>query len=79
MSSAVLEMKSKVEQLTREERIELLEFIEDIEDNALADSAKSEGGPLMAWDALKQEMAAKFSSGASRITPSSSIHTPGGF
>ena len=65
MSTAVLEMKSKVEHLTREERIELLEFLEDMEDNALADAAKLEGGPLIAWDALKQEMAARFSSAAS--------------
>jgi hypothetical protein len=65
MSTAVLEMKSKVERLTREERVELLEFIEDIEDNALADAAKSEGGPLVSWESLKQEMAAKFSSAAS--------------
>ncbi len=65
MSAAVLEMKSKVELLTREERMELLEFLEDIEDNALADEAKSEEGPLIAWDALKREMSARFASGAS--------------
>lgn len=65
MSTAVLEMKSKVEHLTREERMELLEFLEDIEDNALADEAKAEDGPLIAWDALKQEMSARFASDAS--------------
>ena len=64
MSTAVLEMKSKVERLTHEERRELLEFLEDIEDNALADEAKAEGGPLVAWDALKKEMSDKFSGDA---------------
>lgn len=58
-------MKSKVERLTREERLELLEFLEDIEDNALADEAKSEGGPLVAWDVVKRGMSARFSGDAS--------------
>ena len=58
-------MKSKVERLTHEERRELLEFLEDIEDNALADEAKAEGGPLVAWDALKKEMSVRFSVEAS--------------
>ena len=47
MSTAVLELKEKVERLTSEERYELmqiLEDIEDIEDNALADKAEAEGG-----------------------------------
>ncbi len=47
-------MKSKVEHLTREERRELLEFLEDIEDNALADEAKAEGGPLVRWAAFSE-------------------------
>ena len=55
MSTAVLEMKSKVEHLTPEERRELQEFLEDIEDNALAGEAKAEGGPLVARDALKRK------------------------
>jgi hypothetical protein len=43
MSTAVLELKEKVERLTREERAELMQILEDIEDNALADKAESEG------------------------------------
>jgi hypothetical protein len=64
MSSTVLEIKSKAEYLTREERMELLEFLEDLEDNSLAAEAKSEGGPLVAWEAVKQEMNAKLSNTA---------------
>jgi hypothetical protein len=43
MSTAVLELKEKVEQLTSEERYELMQILEDIEDNALADKAEAEG------------------------------------
>ena len=43
MSTVVLELKEKVEQLTSEERYELMQILEDIEDNALADKAEAEG------------------------------------
>lgn len=43
MSTAVLELKEKVERLTPEERHELMQILEDIENNALADKAESEG------------------------------------
>jgi hypothetical protein len=43
MSTAVLELKQKVELLTSEERYELMQILEDIEDNALADKAEAEG------------------------------------
>ena len=43
MSTAVLELKQKVERLTSEERYELVQILEDIEDNALADKAEAEG------------------------------------
>ena len=39
MSTVVLELKDKVERLTSEERHELMQILEDIEDNALADQA----------------------------------------
>lgn len=43
MSTAVLELKEKVESLTRAERVELMAVLEDIEDNARADKAEEEG------------------------------------
>ncbi|MEI7863962.1 MAG: hypothetical protein WCI38_01220 [Chthoniobacterales bacterium] len=43
MSTAVFEMKEKVERLTPEERYELMQILEDIEDNALTDKAEAEG------------------------------------
>ena len=43
MSIAVLELKQRVERLTSEERHELMQILEDIEDNALADKAEAEG------------------------------------
>lgn len=43
MSTAVLELKQKVERLTSEERYELMQILEDIEDIALADKAEAEG------------------------------------
>jgi hypothetical protein len=43
MSTVVLELKEKVERLTSEERHELMQILEDIEDNALADKAEAEG------------------------------------
>jgi hypothetical protein len=43
MSTAVLELKEKVERLTSEERYELMQILEDIEDNTLADKAEAEG------------------------------------
>ena len=43
MSTAVLELKQKVERLTSEERYELMQILEDIEDIALADKAEVEG------------------------------------
>jgi hypothetical protein len=43
MSTVVLELKEKVEQLTSEERYELMQILEDIEDNALADKAEADG------------------------------------
>ena len=43
MSTAVLELKEKVERLTPDERHELMQILEDIEDNALADKAEAEG------------------------------------
>ena len=41
MSTVVLELKDKVERLTSEERHELMQILEDIEDNALADQAEA--------------------------------------
>ena len=55
MSSAVLELKEKVERLTSEERYELMQILEDIEDNALADKAEAEGGWTKLAD-LKKEL-----------------------
>ncbi len=43
MSIAVLELKQRVERLTSEERHELMQILEDIEDNAVADKAEAEG------------------------------------
>ena len=43
MSTEVFEMKEKVERLTPEERYELMQILEDIEDNALTDKAEAEG------------------------------------
>jgi hypothetical protein len=43
MSTAVLELKEKVERLTSEGRYELMQILEDIEDNTLADKAEAEG------------------------------------
>ena len=55
MSTAVLELKEKVERLTSEERYELMQILEDIEDNALADKAEAEGGWTKLAD-LKKEL-----------------------
>ncbi len=55
MSTAVLELKQKVERLTSEERYELMRILEDIEDNALADKAEAEGGWTKLAD-LKKEL-----------------------
>lgn len=41
MSTVVLELKDKIERLTSEERFELMQILEDIEDNALADKAEA--------------------------------------
>ena len=43
MSIAVQELKEKVERLSAEERHELMQILEDIEDNTLADKAETEG------------------------------------
>ncbi len=56
MSTAVLELKDKVERLTSEERYELMQILEDIEDNALTDKAEAEGGWTKLAD-LKKELA----------------------
>ncbi|MBE2180472.1 MAG: hypothetical protein IAE97_08370 [Chthoniobacterales bacterium] len=50
MSTAVLELMEKVERLTPEERAELMQLLEDIEDNALADKAEAAGG----WTSLAE-------------------------
>jgi hypothetical protein len=55
MSTAVLELKQKVERLTSEERYELMQILEDIEDNVLADKAEAEGGWTKLAD-LKKEL-----------------------
>jgi hypothetical protein len=57
MSTAVLELKDKVERLTSEERYELMQILEDIEDNALADKAEAEGKfiPLEEYRKLSSE------------------------
>jgi len=55
MSTPVLELKEKVERLTSEERYELMQILEDIEDNALADKAEAEGGWTKLAD-LKREL-----------------------
>ena len=55
MSTAVLELKDKVERLTSEERQELMQILEDIEDNALADKAEAKGGWTKLAD-LKKEI-----------------------
>ena len=54
MSTAVLELKEKVERLTSEERYELMQILEDIEDNALADKAETEGGWTKLADLRKE-------------------------
>lgn len=43
MSTVVLELKDKVERLTSEERFELMQMLEDIKDNAMADKAEARG------------------------------------
>ena len=48
----MLEIKEKFESLTREERIELLGILEDIEDNAAADAAKN-SGDFVPWEEAK--------------------------
>ena len=55
VSTAVLELKEKVERLTSAERYELMQILEDIEDNALADQAEVEGGWTKLAD-LKKEL-----------------------
>ena len=55
VSTVVLELKEKVERLTSEERYELMQILEDIEDNALADKAEAEGGWTKLAD-LKKEL-----------------------
>ena len=55
MSTAVLELKDKVERLTSEERHELMQILEDIKDNTLADKAEAEGGWTKLAD-LKKEL-----------------------
>ena len=46
-------MKEKVERLTSEERHELMQILEDIEDNALADKAEA-GGKFISLDDYKK-------------------------
>ena len=53
MSTAVLELKQKVERLTSEERYELMQIIEDIEENALADQAEA-GGKFIPFEQYKK-------------------------
>jgi len=57
MSIAVLELKDKVERLTSEERYELMQILEDIENNGLADKAEAEGKfiPLEEYRKLSSE------------------------
>lgn len=55
MSTAVLEMKKKVERLSPGERAEPMQILEDIEDNALADQAEAKGGWTGLQD-LKKEL-----------------------
>lgn len=55
MSTAVLELKEKVECLTSEESYELMQIPEDTKDNALADKAEAEGGWTKLAD-LKKEL-----------------------
>lgn len=55
MSTVVLELKEKAERLTAEERHELMQILEDIEDNALAGKAEAEGGWTKLAD-LKKEL-----------------------
>ena len=43
-------MKKKVELLSPDERVELMQILEDIEDNALADQAEAKGG----WTNLQE-------------------------
>lgn len=50
MSTAVLELKKKVELLSPGERVELMQILEDIGDNALADQAEAKGG----WTNLQE-------------------------
>jgi hypothetical protein len=54
VSTVVLELKEKVERLTSEERYELMQILEDIEDNALADKAEAEGGWTKLADLRKE-------------------------
>jgi hypothetical protein len=61
MSTAVLELKQKVERLTSEERYELMQILEDIEDNALADKAEAEG-KFISLDEYKKLCPAKSNS-----------------
>ena len=53
MSTAVLELKEKVQHLTSEERHELMQILEDIEDNALADKAEA-GGQFISFEEYKK-------------------------
>ena len=53
MSTAVLELKDKVERLTSGERFELMQILEDIEDNAMADKAES-CGDFIAFEEYKK-------------------------
>ncbi len=53
VSTAILELKEKVERLTSEERHELMQILEDIEDNALADKAEA-GGKFISLDDYKK-------------------------
>jgi uncharacterized protein YgfB (UPF0149 family) len=55
MSTVVLELKEKFEQLTSEERYELMQILEDIQDNALADKAEASGEWVKLAD-LKKEL-----------------------
>jgi hypothetical protein len=53
MSTVVLELKDKVERLTSEERFELMQILEDIEDNAMADKAEARGD-VIAFEEYKK-------------------------
>ena len=54
MSTAVLELKEKVEQLTSEERYELMQILEDIEDHALAGKAEASSEWMNLFDVKKE-------------------------